>query len=89
MCIRDSYAAGAVLYQMLTGERPVESLERIEKDKLITLTQKGITVRPHVENAVMKALSLDPEQRFKSAEMFRLAILEPEKKGGWKWWSKG
>lgn len=84
----DIYAAGAVLYHMLTGERPMEALDRNEKDLLIPPSGKGIQVRSGIEKAMMKALSLNPEERFNSAEEFRQALLVPEtqKKRGWKWW---
>lgn len=81
----DIYAAGAVLYQMLTGERPVESLERLEKDTLLSPSQKGIVVSPHIEKAVMKALSLNVQARFSSADEFRKAIMTQEKKKIWRW----
>lgn len=81
----DLYAAGAVLYQMLTGERPMESLERLENDALARPSQLGISIQPHVEKAVMKALSLNPESRFDSAAEFLHALEAPEKKKVWKW----
>ena len=83
----DIYAAGAVFYQMLTGERPLESLDRVQADKLELPSKKGIQVSPHVEAALMKALSLKADDRFSSAEEFRMALLKPEeKKRRWKWW---
>lgn len=82
----DIYAAGAVMYQMLTGEKPLESLERIENDRLQTISQKGIKIRPALEKVIMKALSLNPDDRYSSAEEFRQAVIDAGKKKGWKWW---
>lgn len=83
----DIYAVGAVLYQMLTGERPAEALERMREDKLLSPSQTGCKVEPHVNKAVMQALALNPEERFSSADEFRQALLTPEThKKSWKWW---
>lgn len=83
----DIYAAGAVFYQMLTGERPLEALDRVQQDVLEPPSGKGAEVSPHVEAAVMKALALKPEERFTSAEEFRQALLAPEpKKKKRRWW---
>ena len=83
----DIYAAGAVFYQLLTGERPMESLDRSMKDLLQLPSKKGIPVSPHVEAAVMKALSLNPKDRFGSAREFREAIQTPEtQRRRWRPW---
>lgn len=82
----DIYAVGAVMYQMLTGEKPLESLERIENDRIQTISQKGVKIRPALEKVIMKALSLNPDDRYSSSEEFRQAVTESQKKKGWKWW---
>lgn len=83
----DIYATGAVLYQMLTNEKPVESLDRMQNNQLIPPSKKGIRIQPYVEKALLKALSLNPEERFSSAADFKKALLTPEeKKKSWKWW---
>ena len=83
----DIYAAGAVLYQLLTGEKPAEALDRCEKDTLRSPQQLGITCSDSVNKAVMKAMALNPEERYGSAGEFCIALLTPEKrKKGWKWW---
>ena len=82
----DIYAVGAILYQMLTGECPLEALDRVRQDRLQTPfglqtpSERGIPVSPHIEKAMMKALSLKVEERFSSAEEFRQALLAPEGK---------
>lgn len=82
----DIYAAGAVLYQMLTGHRPMEALERGIQDQMLPPSKMGCTVQPHVERALMKALSLKADDRFSSADEFREALMTPDKKKGWRWW---
>ncbi len=71
----DIYAAGATLYKMLSGQTPEESIERFEKDRLVKVSQTGVPVDASVDNAVMRAMALRPEIRFKSADAM-LAVLE-------------
>ena len=72
----DVYAAGAVLYVMLTGEKPPESLERNLEDTLVMPSAMGITVSEAVENALKKALMLRQGDRFQTAADFRKALEE-------------
>lgn len=71
----DIYAAGATLYKMLTGATPEESIERYENDRLAKVSQTGTQVDAAVDSAVMRAMALKPEIRFKSADAM-LAVLE-------------
>ena len=70
----DIYACGALMYRMLTGEKPNESLDRLDKDRLQPPSRHGARVSHSVDRAVMKALALDPEKRFATAEEFRNAL---------------
>lgn len=82
----DIYAVGAVMYQMLTGEKPPESLERIKKDNICEMSKRGLKIHSGLEKAVMKALALKPEERYSSIEKFEEAVKDTEKKKNWKWW---
>lgn len=70
----DIYAAGAVLYHLLTGEKPVESLERMDNDCLKLPGKMGIRLKRPTEQALLKALSLKAEDRFNSAQEFKDAL---------------
>lgn len=81
----DIYAAGAILYHMITGERPVEALERSQKDTLLSPSERGIKLPSYIEKAMMKALAMNPKERFSSAEEFKKALMKGQKK---KWWGR-
>lgn len=70
----DIYSAGAILYQMLTGERPAESTEREFKDDLKSPAELGIPIEPNLDRAVMEALAVKPELRFQSIQQFEDAL---------------
>ena len=72
----DIYGAGAVFYEMVTGEKPIESLNRMMGEKLKTPTELGIEMDPVIEGVMLKALSLQPEDRFHSGEEFEKAMLK-------------
>lgn len=72
----DIYGAGAVFYEMVTGEKPIESLDRMMGEKLKTPTELGIEMDPVIEGVMLKALSLQPEDRFHSGEEFEKAMLK-------------
>ncbi len=71
----DIYAAGATFYKMVTGITPEESIERTEKDSLRAPSQTGAPLDGYLDKAVMKAMALRPDLRFKSADAM-LAALE-------------
>lgn len=70
----DIYSAGAILYQMLTGERPAESTEREFRDDLKSPAELGIRLEPNLDRAVMEALAVKPELRFQSIQQFEDAL---------------
>lgn len=70
----DIYSVGAILYQMLTGTRPLESTEREFKDDLKSPTELGIRLEPNMDRTVMEALAVKPELRFQSIQQFEDAL---------------
>jgi len=76
----DIYAAGAVLYEMVTGRPPFEA-ETAVATAMMRLTSDPIPprdVRPGVprslEAAIMRALAREPARRFPSAQAMRTAL---------------
>lgn len=73
----DLYALGATLYTLLTGEAPVESIQRMVNDPVKPPDQTVAGVKSWVSQAVMRALQMDPAKRFQSAAEFKAALAEP------------
>lgn len=66
----DVYALAAVMYRMITGMVPPESVERVLVDELKEPSKLGISISENVENALMNALNVYQEERTPSAEVF-------------------
>lgn len=64
----DIYALSATIYTCITGTNPPPSLERLKSDKLVPPSKLGIEIRPEQEEALLKGLALNHEDRFKSAQ---------------------
>lgn len=70
----DVYAMAAVMYHLITGKLPIESIERSIKDELKTPTELGFPIPQSVENAIMNALNVKAEYRIQSAKEFADAL---------------
>lgn len=70
----DIYAAAAVLYEMLTGIKPDESINRKIEDVVEEPIKLNPAVSRHVSNAVMRAMAIQPEIRFQNVEQFSKAL---------------
>ena len=65
----DVYAAGANLYQMLTGQKPLGAIDRADEDTLAKPSQLR-KMPSALSEVTMKAMSLRPEGRYQNAEFF-------------------
>jgi eukaryotic-like serine/threonine-protein kinase len=71
----DVYSLGATLYAALTGIIPEDGLSRaMDNVDLTPLRKRNPKVSRKLANAIEKAMSVRPDDRFQSAEEFRLAL---------------
>ena len=76
----DIYAAGAVLYEMLTGEPPFTGastqaiVAKVMTERPMSPRTVRDTIPSHVETAVMRALAKLPADRFATAKQFADAL---------------
>jgi Tol biopolymer transport system component len=76
----DIFAFGAVLYEMLSGQRafrrdtPAETMTAILKEDAPDLTELKTPVSPGLERIVRRCLEKQPEQRFQSAKDLAFAL---------------
>ena len=70
----DVYSCAACFYAAITGFLPPESLERLDEDTLVPISQCGIAIPEYLDKAILKGLAVQPEDRFQSAAEFLDAI---------------
>jgi serine/threonine protein kinase len=70
----DQYAVGATLYTLITGIRPVESIARSRGKVLAEPHDLNSDVPTAIEQVTMRALQLQPEERFSTITEFREAL---------------
>lgn len=66
----DVYALAATLYRMITGEVPIESMERAGKDTLKLPSKLGVKISKGMENAIMNAMQISLKNRTQTMEQF-------------------
>ncbi len=74
----DIYALGATFYFALTGKRPPDSVERMDEDELIPPSSLGVQLSGPAEDAILKALSVQPADRFQDMTAFKAALLNAQ-----------
>ncbi|MCC8138249.1 MAG: protein kinase [Clostridiales bacterium] len=83
----DIYSLCATMYRAITGQVPMDALDRREKDELKSPSELGVKIRPEQEKALMKGLSVRAQDRFQSMEELirELAKIRPTPDPGPKW----
>jgi hypothetical protein len=74
----DIYALGATLYTLLTGQEPPESVQRVVDDQLILASTINPQVPVNIGQAISKAMSLRPSQRYQLVSQFKQALTAPK-----------
>ena len=77
----DIYSLGATLYAALTGVIPEDGLARaMENAELTPVRRRASKVPRKLANAIEKAMKVDADDRFQTAEEFRKALLSASSK---------
>lgn len=72
----DIYAFGATLYHLLTNEPPMDARKRfLQPESLLPIRHINQAVSGRTERAILWAMSLHPDQRPDSVELFRQALM--------------
>ncbi len=74
----DQYAFAATLYMLLTGNRPVESVKRVlNGEKTLPARDLNPMIPVNISDALQKAMSINPQGRFKSMKDMVRALHDP------------
>ena len=74
----DQYALAATLYTMLTGIRPVDSIKRVlDKEIILEASTLNNEIPHNVSDALERAMSIDPEDRFPSVRELISSLRDP------------
>ena len=77
----DIYSLGATLYAALTGAIPEDGLGRVMDNLQLTpIRQYNPEISPRLVTAIEKAMSAYPDDRYQTAEEFRLGLIKSSTK---------
>lgn len=66
----DVFSTAATMYYCMTGNKPVDVNDRLAGKELKRPSELGLTIPQNSEDAMMRALELDPDNRFRTMEEF-------------------
>ena len=70
----DVYSLGATLYYAITGTRPDDAIERSDEDDMPYPSSLGAMITAAQEDVLLKAMAVDPEDRYQTISEFQAAI---------------
>ena len=70
----DVYALAATFYASVTGYVPPDALDRLEEDDLVPPSARGVHMPPALEDAILRGLEVNAQDRFQSMEEFAAAV---------------
>lgn len=70
----DIYSLAATMYLLLTNRLPQPAIQRATRDELIAPRLLNPSLSLHVEQALLKALALDADQRYQNMRDFAAAL---------------
>jgi serine/threonine protein kinase len=71
----DIYAVAATVYRTITGQTPLEAIDRLAEDDLVTPSELGVEIGPGLERALLKALAVKAGERFQTVEEFQKELV--------------
>lgn len=74
----DIYALGATMYKMVTGENPEEATSRVVDDTMKQPKEINADVPDHINDVIMRAMSVKYTDRFSNIKEMREALLEQD-----------
>jgi len=74
----DIYAVAATMYHAITGVMPPESLDRMAEDTFSPPSQLGVKIKPHLEQALLKAMALRSKDRYQTVKDFQEDLFSKE-----------
>ncbi len=72
----DVYTLGVCFYVALTGQKPSDSIDRMDEDDLVPPRQLGVNITEAQERALLMAMEVRPENRFQTMTSFKNALLQ-------------
>lgn len=74
----DQYSLAATLYKLLTNQKPIESIKRLLGEGVLTpMDALNPNMPRHIQQAIEKGMSLQPQDRYASLNDFLEALTNP------------